>query len=172
MLAGERSSRYRLVLRGDMLRSCRPIPLAAIRRLIRVAVVPGLLRRLPCRNGAVASSGDRAQRGWIRDLPLQAGQLQLVSGNRLLEAILHVGGRRLVGLLRRLYQLRGVVELVVERVERAAGQVEPVTGEHRLRLGEPLSRELEMKSQLVRGAEGKGSAGMLPGALQWVQGGI
>src|SRR5206468_9818174 len=42
-----------LVLRRGMGGGCRPIPLAAIRRLIRVAVVPRLLRRLPCRGGAV-----------------------------------------------------------------------------------------------------------------------
>src|SRR5437762_1536993 len=170
MLAGERSSRYRLVLRRGMWRGCRPIPLAAIRRLIRVAVVPRLLRGLPCRGGAVASPADRAQRGWIRDLPLQAGQLQLVRGNRLLETILHVGGRRLVGLLRRPHQLRGVVELVVEPVECPGRQVEPVTGDHRLRLGEPRSGELEMEGQLVGWTEGERPADLLPGALQWVQG--
>src|SRR5256886_16045948 len=112
-----------LVLRRGMWGARAP---ATVRRRTRVAVLPvrpGALRGLQGRERAIARPAARGQRGWICDLTLQAGQLQLVSGNRLLEATLHISGRRRIVLPCRLHQLRGVVELVVERLERAAGQV-------------------------------------------------
>src|SRR2546429_6007935 len=148
---------------------------ATIRRRARIPVLivrTGLLRSLQGCDRAIACPADRGQRGWICDLTLQASELQLVSGNRLLETTLHFGGRRRVVLLGRLHQLRGIVELVVERVERAACQVNPVPGNHRLRLGEPRLGELEMEGQLVRRTEGECPAYLLPGALKWIQGGI
>src|SRR5207237_3977949 len=131
MLAADRSSRAGLVLRRGMGGVGRSVSLAAARRLARVAVLSvraGLFRRLQGRSCAIARPADRTQRGWVRDLSLEAGQLQLVGSDRLLKPILHVGGRRRVILLRGLNQLRGVLELVVEPVQRPAGQVEPVTG--------------------------------------------
>src|SRR2546426_1183298 len=170
------AGRVRLVLGRGMRRGRGPalVP-ATIRRRAGVPVLPvrtGLLRDLQGRERAIECPADRGQRGWICNLTLEASELQLVSGNRLLETILHIGGRCQVVLLGRLHQLRGIVELVVKRVERAAGQVYPVTGKHRLRLGEPRLGELEMEGQLVRRTEGERPSDLLPGALQWIQGGI
>src|SRR2546425_857038 len=65
---------------------------AIVRRRTRVAVLPvrPFLRGLQGRDRAIARPADRVQRGWICDLTLQAGQLQLVGGNRLPETTLHI----------------------------------------------------------------------------------
>src|SRR5439155_1450392 len=117
---GRRSSE--LVLRRGMGGGCGTIPraAAAIRRLIRVAIVPRLLRGLPCRDGAVASPADRAQCGWIRDLPLQAGQLQIVCATRLLETILPVCGRRPASDMRPLWRI-SYLSLTLQPGEHASG---------------------------------------------------
>src|SRR5207237_3890418 len=116
MLAADRSSRAGLVLRRGMRGGRRSVSLAAGRRLARVAVLSvraGLFRGLQGRGCAIARPADRTQRGWVRDLSLEAGQLQLVGSDRLLKTILHVGGRRRVILLRGLTLLRGVLAIGV-----------------------------------------------------------
>src|SRR2546423_14570124 len=84
---------------------------ATIRRRARIPVLlvrTGLLRSLQGCDCAIACPADRGQRGLICDLTLQASELQLVSGNRLLETTLHIGGRPRVVPLCPLHHMRGI----------------------------------------------------------------
>ena len=91
-------------------------------------------------------------------------------GNRLLQPILHIGAHRSVGLLGRCNQLRSLLEFIVEPIQRLVGQVNAVTGDHRLRLGEPGTRQLEVITETVRGSEGECAPRMFQRALDRIQG--
>ena len=120
--------------------------------------------------GAVAGLSDGGDCRGVGHLALQTGELLVVRRDRLDQAILQAGPQRRIALLLRLDHQRGVVELVIETAQCAIGEVEPVTGDHGLRLGEARPGEVKVERDLIRRAEGQRAADVLHHALERVKG--
>src|ERR1700694_5982548 len=122
-------------------------------------------RELERVGGVLARLNDRAGGAGGVDLTLEIGQLLVVGRDGLAQPVLQADGRGRVGLSLRLHQERRALELVIKGFERGGGEVGPMAGDHRLRLGEAGFCQVEMVSELVRGTESQGAAHVLEHTL-------